>query len=291
MDTCSYFIQDKALFGSYPNSESVYNELVNIGVKYFIDLTTNKEKLNLNVYKRDNYISYEIKDRYIPQNIYNFVIFIHKLSKIIKNLKDDEKIYIHCKGGHGRCGIIVSCLLCYLFNYTSTKALELTNMYHNNRKVMNERWRKIGSPQTDKQKEFVHRLFKPIYLDKIHIKNTYYPLHNMFNCGIKYDTSYYKNVNVCYYSLKDKKIFKSLQNCKNFYKFKQIIEGISENNIEGNERNVLKNIIRNKYNSNNDVKEIMKRTLIKPIKYTEDNINIGDILEEIREEEYLNKKI
>ena len=206
-------------------------------------------------------------------------------------MKDDEKIYIHCKGGHGRCGIIVSCLLCYLFNYTSTKALELTNMYHNNRKVMNERWRKIGSPQTDKQKEFVHRLFKPIYLDKIHIKNTYYPLHNMFNCGIKYDTSYYKNVNVCYYSLKDKKIFKSLQNCKNFYKFKQIIEGISENNIEGNERNVLKNIIRNKYNSNNDVKEIMKRTLIKPIKYTEDNINIGDILEEIREEEYLNKKI
>tara|TARA_Y100000389_G_scaffold190797_1_gene216054 strand:+ start:2343 stop:3218 length:876 start_codon:yes stop_codon:yes gene_type:complete len=291
MDTCSYFIEDKALFGSYPNSANVYNELVDCGVKYFIDLTTNKEKLNLNLYKRDNYISYEIKDRYIPQNIYNFVIFIHKLSKIIKSLKDDEKIYIHCKGGHGRCGIIVSCLLCYIFNHTSTKALELTNMYHNNRKVMNEKWRQIGSPQTDKQKEFVHRLFKPIYLDKIHIRNTYYPLHNMFNCGIKYDSNYYKNVNVCYYSLKDKKIFKSLQNCKNFYKFKQIIEDVCENNIEGNERNVLKNIIRNKYNSNNDVKEIMKRTLIKPIKYTEDNIDIGDILEEIREEEYLNKKI
>jgi len=291
METCSYFIEDKALFGSYPNSESVYNELVNIGVKYFIDLTTHKEKLNLNVYKCENYLSYEIKDRYIPQNIYNFVIFIHNLSKIIKSLKSTEKIYIHCKGGHGRCGIVVSCLLCYIFKYTSTKALELTNAYHNNRKVMNEKWRKIGSPQTEKQKDFVNRLFKPIYLDKIHIKNTYYPLHNMFNCAIKYDNNYYKNVSVCYYSLKDKKIFKSLQNCKNFYKFKQIIEDICENNIEGNEKNVLKNIIRNKYNSNNDVKEIIKRTLIKPIKYTEDNIDIGAILEEIREEEYLNKKI
>ena len=113
----------------------------------------------------------------------------------------------------------------------------------------------------------------------------------MFNCAIKYDNNYYNNVNICYYSLKDKKMYKSLQNCKNFYKFKQIIEDISENNIQGNERNVLKNIIRNKYNSNNDVKEIMKRTLIKPIKYNEDNINIGDILQEIREEEYLDKKI
>ena len=291
MDTCSYFIDGKALFGSYPNNKNVYNELVDCGVKYFVDLTTSKEKINLNVYECENYISYEIKDRYIPQNIYNFVIFIHKLSNIITNLKNDEKIYIHCKGGHGRCGITVSCLLCYIFNYTSSKSLELTNTYHNNRKVMNEKWRKIGSPQTEKQKEFVHRLFKPIYLDNIHIKNTYYPLHNMYNCAIKYDNIYYKNVNVCYYSLKDKKKYKSLQNCKNFYQFKQIIEDISENNIKGNEKNVLKNILRNKYNSNNDFKEIIKRTLIKPIKYNEDNINIGELLQEIREEEYLNKKI
>ena len=45
MDTCSYFIENKCLFGCYPNSEDVYNELVNCGVKYFVDLTTNKEKI------------------------------------------------------------------------------------------------------------------------------------------------------------------------------------------------------------------------------------------------------
>ena len=168
METCSYFIKDKGLFGSYPNSSIVYNELVNNGVKYFVDLTTDKEKGKLNVYNSDNYLSYEIKDRYIPENLYNFVKFIHKISEIIKQLNEGEKIYIHCKGGHGRCGIVVSCLLCYIYRYTSTRSLELTNEYHNNRQVMNERWRKVGSPQTEKQKDFVHKLFKPIYLDKIY---------------------------------------------------------------------------------------------------------------------------
>ena len=289
MDTCSYFIDDKALFGSYPNNEHVYKELVDCGVKYFVDLTTSKEKIKLNVYECDEYINYEIKDRWVPENLYNFVLFIHKISKIIEELDEGEKMYIHCKGGHGRCGLVVSCLLCYMYKYSSAKSLELTNMYHNNRKVMNEKWRIIGSPQTDKQKDFVHKLFKPIYLDNIYLKNTYYPLHNMFNCAIKYDNNFYKNVNVCYYSLKDKKVLQSLNNCKNFYKFKKILETITSNNIEGNERNILKTIIRLKYNNNNEVQEILKRTLLKPIKYTEDNINIGNILEEVREEEYLNK--
>ena len=44
MDYCSYFIKDKAIFGSFPTQESVY-ELENEGVKYFVDLTDNdKEK-------------------------------------------------------------------------------------------------------------------------------------------------------------------------------------------------------------------------------------------------------
>lgn len=291
MDTCSYFIENKALFGSYPNNSNTLNELIDNGVNYFVDLTTTREKSNLNVYKHNNYLNYEIKDRYIPENIYNFVIFIHKVSNVIKNLKEGEKIYIHCRGGHGRCGVLVSCLLCYMYNISSNKSLEMTNNYHNSRKNMKEKWRQIGSPQTDKQKEFVIRLFKSIYIDNINVKNTYYPLHNMYNCSIKYDNNYYKNANTCYYSLKDKKFFKELNNCKNNYKFKKIIENIRENNISGKEYNILKKILKIKINNNNEVKEILIKTLLKPIKYIEDNIDIGNILEELREEDYLNKKI
>ena len=281
MDNCSYFIEGKGLFGSYPNKSS-YEELVENGVKYFVDLTTENEKSKLYKYENNNCYSYQIKDRYIPENIYMFCKFIYKLENIITNMKDDEKIYIHCKGGHGRCGVIVSCLLCHIFKYSADKSLELTNQYHNNRKVMNERWRKLGSPQTDRQKEFVKRLFKPIFLDNIYSRNTYYPLHNLSNHHIKYDNIFYKNVNVCYYSLKDRKFYNRLNNTKHYYEFKKVIENISSNNIKGNEKIILSNILKSKFTNNNDVKEILTKTLLKPIRYTEDNINIGEIWEEIR---------
>ena len=147
---------------------------------------------------------------------------------------------------------------------------------------MNERWRKLGSPQTDRQKEFVKRLFKPIFLDNIYSRNTYYPLHNLSNHHIKYDNIFYKNVNVCYYSLKDRKFYNRLNNTKHYYEFKKVIENISSNNIKGNEKIILSNILKSKFTNNNDVKEILTKTLLKPIRYTEDNINIGEIWEEIR---------
>ena len=176
METCSYFIENKALFGGYPNHKQ-FEELINNKVVCFVDLITKAERDNLNVYDTSNiqYMNYDIKDRFIPEDIYKFIKFIHKISLVINNLKDEDKIYIHCKGGHGRAGIIVSCLLCYLYKYSSDTSLELTNKYHNNRKTMKEKWRIVGSPQTDRQKEFIRRLFKPIYLDKIHLKNTYFP--------------------------------------------------------------------------------------------------------------------
>ena len=44
MNKCSFFIKNKALFGSYPNPEQV-NELQSIGVKYFVNLTLPLENL------------------------------------------------------------------------------------------------------------------------------------------------------------------------------------------------------------------------------------------------------
>lgn len=55
MNRCSYFIQNKALFGSYPTQESVL-ELEEHGVRYFVDLTHNGEK---------NTTPYETKYKYI----------------------------------------------------------------------------------------------------------------------------------------------------------------------------------------------------------------------------------
>ena len=86
MDTCSYFIKDKALFGSYP-SEIAVRELEENGVRYFVNLTYEDED---KIKKYDtNYqiINYKIKDRSVPTDLLSFTKFIIKLSDIIKNLK------------------------------------------------------------------------------------------------------------------------------------------------------------------------------------------------------------
>lgn len=159
----SYFYQDKALFGSYPTQRQV-NILQASGVKVFVNLTEEIE--NLPDYDVKNLkLNYQIPDRKVPNNFKRFSGFIIYVSRIIKNLKNN-KIYIHCRGGHGRAGLVVSCILSYLDGLTSYTALELTNKYHNNRKIMRDCWRKIGSPQTREQHNFVKKLCGFFYFSK-----------------------------------------------------------------------------------------------------------------------------
>jgi hypothetical protein len=161
MDTSSYFIKDKALFGSFP-SESAVKELESHGVKYYVNLTYDNEDKITQYTTENQIITYQIQDRSIPEDLLSFTRLILHVSDIIKNLKLGEKIYIHCKGGHGRAGLVVACVICHLFKYTAYDSLQYTSKCHNDRLVMREKWRKIGSPQTYVQKKFVHQLFRPI---------------------------------------------------------------------------------------------------------------------------------
>jgi len=70
-------------------------------------------------------------------------------------LTNNEKIYIHCRGGHGRAGLVVACILSSICKISAIEAIKQTNEFHNNRKIMKIRWRKLGSPQTKKQKDFI----------------------------------------------------------------------------------------------------------------------------------------
>lgn len=163
----SFFIKNKALFGSYPTQDSV-TELEEHGIKHFIDLTCQGEKKIVKYDTKYNYINYPIYDHNIPNNIKTFTKVIIKICNIISKLKNNEKIYIHCKGGHGRSGIVVACVLVHYFKISVKKALVLTNKYHSRRKEMREKWRKIGSPQTYLQKRFVYNFYKPIMFKSHH---------------------------------------------------------------------------------------------------------------------------
>ena len=159
MNKSSYFIKDKALFGSYPTDSDIkYYE--DIGVKYFIDLTCINE---IKPYTHNSmYIKYCIKDMDVPKDCSKFSAFIIFVTNIIKNLNEGEKLFASCKGGHGRVGVLVSCILCMYHNIDPLDSLQLTSQYHSNRIDMKQKWREIGSPQTQKQKNFVIKLLTPI---------------------------------------------------------------------------------------------------------------------------------
>lgn len=160
MHRASYFYENKALFGSFPTQRGV-EELEQEGVILFVDLTMPGETLITPYETKEKYIRYPIVDRKSPTNVQTFSTLIVRLADIISQLKDGEKIYIHCKGGHGRAGVVVACLLCRLHNITASEALILTRAYHNNRPEMSSRMRKMGSPQTNTQKSFVNTLYNP----------------------------------------------------------------------------------------------------------------------------------
>jgi len=163
MERTSEFVKNKAYFGGYPTQDQVttYEEL---GFRYFVDLTRNGEKRITLYNTKYNYIHYPISDHRVPSEWRSFAKLIIRLSDIIRSLQSGEKMYIHCKGGHGRSGVVVACILCYLYKITPSEAISKTTKYHNRRQGMREKWRKIGSPQTRSQKHFVTKFFEPLYI-------------------------------------------------------------------------------------------------------------------------------
>lgn len=154
MQRSSFFYYDKARFGGYPTAEELI-ELEEAGVRHFVDLTCEGELLITQYTTKYNYIRYPIVDRSIPHNRKSFSKFILQICEIIINLPESSMIYIHCRGGCGRSGLVVACIISRLCSVFPYDALRLTSIYHANRPVMSSRMRKNGAPQTPGQKNFV----------------------------------------------------------------------------------------------------------------------------------------
>jgi len=161
-DYSAYFIPEQCMFGAYPTQNQI-QELEELGIDIIVDLTEVGER-NITPYQtKMEVIRFPIPDNKIPQN---YLVFYDFMISIVKKINENKKIYIHCKAGHGRSGILVSSILCYLHNLTPLESFKKTNYYHSTRLIharrliMNEYWKKRGSPQTPEQKQFVINMFK-----------------------------------------------------------------------------------------------------------------------------------
>lgn len=199
MDNSSFFIKNKALFGSYPSQESV-NELEENGVRYFVNLVEIDEKNIYKPYKTNyNYIHYPIKDNYIPTNWKSFASLIIKLSKIIKNLKDNDKLYINCRAGHSRSALVVACLICYMFDLSPSESLDYTTKCHNMRKNLKNRWKKLSAPQIYIQKKFVYKFFEPLRFYSSSKNNIFsYGFSSISSHDIKIENKIFPNAKIAY---------------------------------------------------------------------------------------------
>lgn len=247
MNRCSEFIKGKALFGSFPTQEAV-EELEKAGVRIFVDLTSGAENKTIPYTTKYKYISYPIQDRKTPSDWKSYSKFIVTLSHEIKNLRNKDKIYIHCKGGHGRSGVVVASLLAYVKKVLPEVALQKTGKYHNNRSEMRDKWRVIGSPQTRVQKNFIYRFFETIYFNR---KTIYYS--GFSNSSDNFHISIAVNGN--------NKIFTTAEDAyKELYNGKQSRE------------TCMAAILELKFTQNEDLKDLLINTHLKPlIHYSKDS--------------------
>ncbi len=183
------FFYESAIFGCHPTQNSV-RELEDIGVRHFYDLTCPDESKITPYVTKYNYVNYPVIDRTAPTDIHSFSTFIVAAMNTIHKLGPGEKVYIHCKGGHGRAGVVVACLLARLRGLSGSQALKATLKYHNDRPEMTSRMRKMGSPQTRSQKDFVMEFLQPLIFagtdNWLSMCSTQYPLvyrNDTYSCG------------------------------------------------------------------------------------------------------------
>jgi ribA/ribD-fused uncharacterized protein len=265
METSSYFIPNKALFGSMPDQKRT-EILEEIGVRYFVDLTCPKETYHSQYKTQYEQIKFPIQDRRIPKDVVEFSKFVYKLYKIIKHLETGKKVYVHCRGGHGRSGIVVACLLCLYHKIPPEDALHMTQFYHQQRKEMRDKWRRIGSPQTQLQKAFVIKMFTPIYFNSR--MNTFLSSSFVAEIEIK-NLGVFKTVESAYQAMKNPsnaEYVKKIQLCESPKELKNIGKTTQLRNdwLEKREE-IMYSIVKAKFEQHPELLQRLLDTCLGPI--------------------------
>jgi len=150
-------------FGAYPTPEDL-RALEERGFDWVISLTVPNEK-NIDPYTvAIPMVTFPIKDNNAPQDWDRFSAFIAWLAH---TLRDDQYVFVHCKGGHGRSCIVITCVLYYIYAFMNARdAIEHTIQIHNQRTNMSLRWKAIKSPFSKSQYIFLYKFLNPICILK-----------------------------------------------------------------------------------------------------------------------------
>jgi len=152
----NWVIPGYLMAGAYPNKEEI-KQILDKGINVFVSLQHELGGLNAPRYEAclPEDIIFEhlpIPDRKTTDD--NLVIpFVQKLAKYIQ---DEKILYVHCWGGHGRTGTIVSILLHLLWKINPEESMAYCQKTHDLRKLPVT----ISSPETPDQREQVTRIIE-----------------------------------------------------------------------------------------------------------------------------------
>jgi hypothetical protein len=235
-DWTSCLIKDRLYFGPFPNQNMIdclfkenfdfivnltmdneniftdyFNDEIN-GIDGFSGINMKEETQTYKVQK-NKYISYQIKDNDTPECPQSYCYFIIKLKNLY--LKD-KKIYIHCRGGHGRSGMVSVSLLLSIFPEKNIKeAIEFVNQSHIDRINLRKKWKNKKTPFNYNQFLFLLKIHKNIYINNA---NKYYNWL-IFNDSILYNDKKYDSIYSFYTEqILDKEI--KLEQIKNYFRTK-----------------------------------------------------------------------
>jgi hypothetical protein len=158
----SEVLPHRLYFSSYP-SESWMDRLQSEGFTHLVDLTDGVECAPYDT--RLIRIHFPIADHGIPADP---MMYCHLLTRLMKVLHPpDTKLLIHCRGGHGRSGMVCASLwiLSQLPQLTTVnQAISVINQAHIARVHLRPKWRTRRMPFNHTQASFLHRMHKIIYL-------------------------------------------------------------------------------------------------------------------------------
>ena len=95
--------------------------------------------------------------------------FIEELGKLLEIR--NRNVYIHCKGGHGRTGMVLVNLLQYIFGVDNNSAMEILRNSHKKRKCKAFCCFRRGKLEDASQEEQVFRLQKIMRHRQMNLRN------------------------------------------------------------------------------------------------------------------------
>jgi protein-tyrosine phosphatase len=130
----SNFVTDNLYMGGYPSNKADVDKLLSIGINTFVCLN-GADKKQFYKYEDDlpkniNYINEPIQDMSITTD----EKIISLCQNIVHRIKvKGDKIFVHCAGGHGRTGTVVSCVLYLLYKLSLEQILDYLQFTHDQR--------------------------------------------------------------------------------------------------------------------------------------------------------------